>query len=328
MHPTQAQWLKLLALPLTQASGRAGSAPPPFLLHALKGSLASASAQTGQPQHRKLLNKSIDKAADLWAGLGKAKDGSMKRKIYTFGERMMDRIEYEEWALKAIDPALAPKLGASRSTPASAQEGDATVAKGKQPREDVELLYPSSLLSDKALLDQLKTLLEHREPHHRSAMWKCLLVSPLTAPFALIPIIPNLPLFYVLWRAWSHFRAWKASQYLSSVIGSPSLKLVASPELDKIYDPSPPPPSSEPGQGPPLLLTADRVPEIVRTFGMNEEEEKELVRAVGQSEQRAKQNRDSAAAAEASAQEHHPDAKGGKDPVVQVLQEKAGTKEK
>lgn len=82
MRPTQAQWLKLLALPLSQSTGRAGAAPPPFLLHAVKGSLASAAAQTGQPTHRKLLNKSIDKAADLWAGLGKAKDGSMKRKIY------------------------------------------------------------------------------------------------------------------------------------------------------------------------------------------------------------------------------------------------------
>lgn len=75
----------------------------------------------------------------------------------------------------------------------------------------VELLYPASLLNDKALVDSLKSLLEHREPHHRSAMWKCLLyvlvplsppisrsdafaryrVSPLTAPFALIPIIPK-----------------------------------------------------------------------------------------------------------------------------------------
>lgn len=29
---------------------------------------------------------------------------------------MMDRIEYEEWALKAIDPALAPKLVSSKDS--------------------------------------------------------------------------------------------------------------------------------------------------------------------------------------------------------------------
>lgn len=50
---------------------------------------------------------------------------------------MMDRIEYEEWALKAIDPALAPKLGRSAARKAPAQEGDSAVAKGQQPRETV-----------------------------------------------------------------------------------------------------------------------------------------------------------------------------------------------
>lgn len=112
--------------------------------------------------------------------------------------------------------------------------------------------------------------------------------------------------------------AWKASQYLASAIESSELQLVASPELDQIYNPSPPPPSSAPGQGPPLLLTVDRVPEIVRAFGMNEEEEKELVRAVGQSEQRAKQTQDS------RRDEHAASAKGkkGQDPIVETVQEK------
>lgn len=37
------------------------------------------------------------------------------------GERFMDRIEYEEWALKAIDPALSPTPW---STPGTPKEGD------------------------------------------------------------------------------------------------------------------------------------------------------------------------------------------------------------
>ena len=71
-----------------------------------------------------------------------------------------------------------------------------------------------------------------------------------------------------------------------------------------------------------MLLTVDRVPELVRTFGMNEEEEKELVRGVGQSEARAKQTqekKDQAAPSQKDAV--------GQDPVVQVVQEKVGTKD-
>jgi hypothetical protein len=33
-----------------------------------------------------------------------------KRRTYKTGEKLMDRIEYEEWALKAVDPTLGPSL--------------------------------------------------------------------------------------------------------------------------------------------------------------------------------------------------------------------------
>lgn len=104
MRATKPQWLKLLALPLTQGAGGSNAAPPPFLLHALKGSLASATSQSGQPTHRRLLNKSIDKAADLWAGLGKAKEGSMKVKIYVRrrGRRSLERAAGELWRSDAF----------------------------------------------------------------------------------------------------------------------------------------------------------------------------------------------------------------------------------
>ncbi|GAA5997600.1 Mrx19p [Rhodotorula paludigena] len=276
MRPSPPSYLRLLALPLSR-SVNPSTPPPPFLLHAVRQSLVSPTADDSQPKTRQYLNRAIGKAADLWAGLGKA-DGGWKRKTYDLGERMMDRIEYEEWALKAIDPALAPKLLSSRS---SSSDLPSKPAQGGQPEKEVELLYPPSLLQDEqALVAALKEQLDHREPHHRSAMWRCLLLSPLTWPFAIIPIVPNLPLFYVLWRAWSHFRAWKASQYLSSLIGSPSLRLLPSKELDEIYSAAS---SSD------LLLSLDRVPRLVKRFGMDTEEQKELERAVGQSEARLKQ---------------------------------------
>ncbi|BGO96027.1 hypothetical protein NBRC10512_002445 [Rhodotorula toruloides] len=267
MRPSNPSLLKLLALPLSQP--KSTTHPPPFLLHAVRQSLQTASADAkrqDQPAVTRYTHKAIDKAADLWAGLGKADEGTWKRRAYVLGERMMDRIEYEEWALKAIDPALAPKLVSSKDS--------------AHVKETVDVLFPPSLLDDKALLSSLKASLEHREPHHRSAMWRCLLLAPVTLPFAIVPVVPNFPLFYVLWRAWSHFRAWKASQYLSSLIGSPSLRLLPSSDLDSIYSPTP---SSSP---PRLLLTPDRVPKLVERFKMDEEERKELERAVGQSEKR------------------------------------------
>ena len=40
----------------------------------------------------------------------------------------------------------------------------------------------------------------------------------MTFPFALIPVIPNFPFFYILWRAWSHYKAWRGASYLESLL--------------------------------------------------------------------------------------------------------------
>ena len=59
--------------------------------------------------------------------------------------------------------------------------------------------------------------------------------TPLTFPFAIIPIIPNFPLFYVLWRAWSHYKAWRGALYLDQLLQRGMIVEQKSEELDKIY---------------------------------------------------------------------------------------------
>jgi hypothetical protein len=41
---------------------------------------------------------------------------------------------------------------------------------------------------------------------HRSKLIWSIVIMPFTAPFMLVPVIPNLPFFYVLYRAWSHWQ--------------------------------------------------------------------------------------------------------------------------
>jgi len=109
----------------------------------------------------------------------------------------MDKIEYEEWALKAIDTTLAPKpwkrtiapstststapapkamhepvrLSSLRVKSRSLATHKSAVGRCKQ----VELIFPESLLKSEELIESLKGQLQHREPHHRKAMWKCLM---------------------------------------------------------------------------------------------------------------------------------------------------------
>ena len=63
--------------------------------------------------------------------------------------------------------------------------------------------------------------------------------SPLTWPFAIIPISPNFPLFYVLWRAWSHYKAWRGATYLDQLLKAGMIVEEPSPELNKFYEATP-----------------------------------------------------------------------------------------
>lgn len=48
------------------------------------------------------------KASSMWTELGHADTSSWKAKAHRLGERLMDRIECEEWSLKAVERGLVP----------------------------------------------------------------------------------------------------------------------------------------------------------------------------------------------------------------------------
>lgn len=52
--------------------------------------------------------------AELWTPL--------KFKVFTYGERIMDRVEFEELALNGLDPSLGPSLSKLAETPGKEQK--------------------------------------------------------------------------------------------------------------------------------------------------------------------------------------------------------------
>ena len=62
----------------------------------------------------------------------------------------------------------------------------------------------------------------------------CTSISSHVAP-PFTAIIPNFPFFFCVWRAWSHYRAFKASKYLESFLSRGAIDPQPSAELDAIY---------------------------------------------------------------------------------------------
>jgi hypothetical protein len=130
----------------------------------------------------------VNKASETWVSFEKAPSG-WKKTLTTYGNKAFKRIPYEEWGLKTI-PALSQK------------RKDAELSQ----QDRVEVLYPGLFLKHEKVLETCRQLAVERQPLHRKRMIYSAIGAPLTLPFALLPIIPNIPGFYLLFRAWSHWK--------------------------------------------------------------------------------------------------------------------------
>ncbi|GJJ13278.1 hypothetical protein Clacol_007529 [Clathrus columnatus] len=241
-----------------------------------------------------LLTRLTNRASNLWANFGKADEKSWK--VRRFLIQLLQAKLGWELSLKSLDPSLGPRIGQLRR---DNKEKDT-------PSLKIPMFYPSSVYpKNETPLPHMQILLTKRKPHHRKGFYIWLIVTPLTAPFALVPIIPNLPFFYAAWRAWSHYKAWKSSEYMLDLIEEEAVVPHPNPTLDDIYATYPPilashtderadaamPHGKDSGEKdspdrpftpPRLLLSSDGIPKIIETFKLSGSAKSDLHRAIQQ----------------------------------------------
>ncbi|MCJ1478051.1 hypothetical protein MMC13_006726 [Lambiella insularis] len=145
-------------------------------------------------------------------------DSGWQRKITVWGNELFKRIPYEEWGLKSIPPL---------STRRAAEEIEA--------QEETEVVYPSSIIEPGTVFDVVSKLATERQALHRKQMWFSIAGMPITAPFGLIPVLPNIPFFYLVWRAWSHWRALGGSRHVDYLLQKGLIKSAPSEQLSRLY---------------------------------------------------------------------------------------------
>ncbi|KAG6919633.1 hypothetical protein DXG01_003497 [Tephrocybe rancida] len=235
-------------------------------------------SDNGKPQSRWMPEGGImkwvtTKAGDTWAGFGKAK-GGWKLKVYQGGERLVDRLEFEELALKGIDPSLGPTI-TQPDVPAS---GEVTQAV-QQEKVTIPLIYPPSINSGPVTLAELRALIAYRTPRHKKGFYLWMIIAPFTAPFMIIrePASTRLEI------------------YLQTLLDNDALVPEASEALDTVYidySPDKTTPRDEKSEGGTdrasftqqheVLLTRDAVPTILDTFKLKPSSGADLMRAVEQ----------------------------------------------
>ncbi|KAK2465405.1 hypothetical protein APHAL10511_002759 [Amanita phalloides] len=252
-----------------------------------------------------VVNWASTKAVDIWAGFGKQPKG-WKRSIYDMGEKIADQLDFEELALRSIDSSKGPKIpNAEASVPLSSppSSSSSSLTTGKESSEvlKIPLFYPPSICTRSETLGDLRALVSHRIPKHRKGFYFWVLVAPLTTPLVLIPVIPNIPFFFCVWRSWSHYRAYKASQYLETLLEHDMIVPEESQLLNMVYDQygsrskKSESENSKDEDGKlkstiadrdALLLTPGAVPNIARVCSLQTSAETDLHRAMEQARQR------------------------------------------
>ncbi|KAK1811106.1 hypothetical protein LTR12_014538 [Friedmanniomyces endolithicus] len=168
-------------------------------------------------QKRPLTEWAVDKAATTWAGFEKADKGWRKQLTY-YGNQLFKRIPYQEWGLKSFPPA----------TKAQLEEID----KGGLA---FECLYPGSFMKGRNATELLKALATERQAFHRRSMWTSMAMLPITIPFALVPIIPNIPFFWFAFRTYSHYRALYGGRLLEHITNKGMVQAKDSRVMDELY---------------------------------------------------------------------------------------------
>lgn len=192
-------------------------------------------------------DKIQSKAARTWSEW-EQKDSGWQKTVVGYGNQALRRVPYEEWGLKSVPP-----LSKSR------KEGE---LKGV---EKVQVVYPKSLLAVDKIPKILETLATEREALHKRRLLWCSVGMPVSIPFALVPVVPNIPFFYLCYRAWSHWRAFSGGRHLQFLLKNNLLEYTPSPIVDAVYAhqkfPLPSTPEPTTGAGADQIKTLDPPPE-------------------------------------------------------------------
>ncbi|KAJ5382495.1 hypothetical protein N7517_000406 [Penicillium concentricum] len=164
-----------------------------------------------------IIDRVTTKAAETWAKWEEA-DKGWKMHLVRWGNSVQQRIPYEEWALKSI-PSFKTQQRIN----------------GDHGNTKIDVLFPGNAVRLDRIQDVLRKIATERQELHRKKMMWSLIAAPITAPLGLIPVVPNIPFFYLAYRGWSHWRALNGSKHLELLVEKNILNPISLPELEQLY---------------------------------------------------------------------------------------------
>ncbi|KAM3159537.1 hypothetical protein ACU8KH_05622 [Lachancea thermotolerans] len=205
--------VKLIAIPITNKRI--------FLYHKHSSEILNMNSRIVRYE-----TKITEKARKIWSKLEKS-PREINQKLVRMVNSQLDKTPWTEDSLNTVPSEgyiLKTVMENQESRNLTYQEWFKNV--DKLDVRPVCMYYPQSVMSERAVREQLKSLWDHGLNYHKKQMWLSILGLPLTLPVVLVPVVPNVPGFYLLYRAYRNFKAFCGAKHLKSLVENKSHKLV------------------------------------------------------------------------------------------------------
>lgn len=146
--------------------------------------------------------------------------------------------------------------------------------------------YPDGITTPMKVLDDLKPGIKGEYELHKKSLVRDILLMPLTIPFILIPLVPNVPGFYLLYRIYCHMKVMASVKHFILLMKGGHLDMIKVQGVEELYLQTQDPvvrenvkqwlEHNDPNQKEAVLLAKDTIENVMNALG-GAKEEKELV---------------------------------------------------
>lgn len=168
-----------------------------------------------------LENKIISKFTTLWNNFATS-DVSVNKKVTKFINNILSRIPWLETCLLSIPSQkfITRKLLEDAEQEKKFVTYDDILEKNikSEDLEKLDFYYPHQLTNMELIMKNFKPEFKSQYDIHKKGILKDLLLMPLTIPFAIVPLLPNIPGFYLLYRVYCHIKVISSLKFLVTLL--------------------------------------------------------------------------------------------------------------
>lgn len=175
-----------------------------------RSSLLDDSQLKTVPQIVRAENKVVGLATKAWNKLT-ASENSINKQIVALVRKLLNTIPYNENCLRSFPSkrAMIREINQEHFSELPKTVITSEIELGNYSLDQLKPIpvFHPRFQEPQAILDQLHGFRDNLGAFHRKWAVICAIGVPLTLPFAIVPVVPNVPGFYVAYRFYCHMKA-------------------------------------------------------------------------------------------------------------------------